>query len=205
MEKIVTEAVGKRFGPHLIFEEISFEIARGGSVCLWGPNGSGKSTLLKIMAGLIRASSGNVTYFAGGKSGKPGQFKNLFGMSAPDVRLYDELSPLENLEFLRRSRGLSEDTKYESELLEQFSLTEFAKEPIENFSSGMRQKFHLIGALAHRPAALLLDEPTSFMDEAGRRQTAEIIAGLKPASLLAVATNDPAERAWCEATIELRK
>jgi heme exporter protein A len=177
----------------------------GGSVCLWGPNGSGKSTLLKIMAGLIRASSGKITYFANGKSGKPALFKNSIGVSAPDVRLYEELSPFENLEFLSRSRGTGRDVKYETELLERFFLLESAKEPLETFSSGMRQKFHLIGALAHKPAALLLDEPTSFMDEEGRRHVGEIMSGLKSKSLLCVATNDPAERAWCEDTVELRR
>jgi heme exporter protein A len=205
LEKITAEAVGKRFGPHVIFEGLSFEVSRGSSVILWGPNGSGKSTLLKILAGLIRASAGNVTYSNGAKSGKPQQYRNSIGVSAPDVRLYDELSPLENLEFLQRSRGLNRDAKYEAELLERFSLTDCAKEPLETFSSGMRQKFHLIGALAHKPSALLLDEPTSFMDEDGRRQAAEIITGLRKNSLLIIATNDPAERAWCEATVELRK
>jgi len=205
LEKIVADAVGKRFGPHKIFDGMSFEIARGGSVCLWGPNGSGKSTLLKIMAGLIRASSGKVTYFANGKSGKSAMFKNSIGVSAPDVRLYEELSPLENLDFLQRSRGLVRDVKYESELLDRFALKDCSKELLETFSSGMRQKFHLVAALAHRPAVLLLDEPTSFMDEEGRRQTGELIAGLKASSLLVVATNDKAERAWCEDTIELRK
>jgi ABC-type multidrug transport system ATPase subunit len=205
LDKIVVDAVGKRFGPHKIFDGMSFEIAGGGSVCLWGPNGSGKSTLLKIMAGLIRASAGKVTYFANGKSGKPALFKNFIGVSAPDVRLYEELSPLENLDFLQRSRGVVRDVKYESELLERFSLSECSKELLETFSSGMRQKFHLAAALAHRPAVLLLDEPTSFMDVEGRRQTGELIAGLKASSLLVVATNDPAERAWCEETIELRK
>lgn len=204
MERIAVEKVCKRFGPQMVFEGISFEASRAGSVCLWGPNGSGKSTLLKIMAGLVRATAGKVVFFADGRSGPPAHFRNMLGVSAPDVVMYEELTPNENLEFLSRARGLKRDVKYERELLEMFSLAGVADKPLGAFSSGMKQKFNLIGALAHRPPALFLDEPTSFMDEAGRRQAEKIVAGLKPGALLVVATNDKEEKTWCEATVELR-
>ncbi len=204
MERITVRKVGKRFGPRRIFEDIGFEVSRGGSVCLWGPNGSGKSTLLKIIAGLLRPTSGEVVYYGDGKSGPPSMFRNMTGMAAPDVTLYDELTPRENLGFLCRARGLPTDKEYETHLLEMFGLKDAADVPLGTFSSGMRQKFNFICALAHRPRTLLLDEPSSFMDEAGRTSVGELVNGLKSDSLLIVATNDGAERAWCEATIELR-
>ncbi len=204
MDKVTVQKVGKRFGPRPIFDGVGFEVARGGSVCLWGPNGSGKSTLLKIIAGLLRPTTGKVVYCGNGKSGPPSMFRNLTGMAAPDVTLYDELTPNENLGFLSRARGLRADREYESHLIDAFGLKGAANEPLGTFSSGMRQKFNFICAMAHRPRALLLDEPSSFMDEAGRSRVGEIINGLKAESLLIVATNDGAERAWCEATIELR-
>ncbi len=203
MEGLILENVGKRFGPRPIFSGINFKVSPGESVCLWGPNGAGKSTLLKIAAGLARPSSGSVTCSFGGQSGKPLEFRNSIGVCAPDVAMYEELSPEENLDFAARARGAKRDKAYERELMESFSLEGFANAPLGTFSSGMRQRFKLICALAHKPSALLLDEPSSFMDEAGRARVESIVASLKGSTALLVATNDPAERAWCGSTVTL--
>ncbi|HOC91418.1 MAG TPA: ABC transporter ATP-binding protein [bacterium] len=203
LEGLILENVGKRFGPRPIFSGISFSVSPGEAMCLWGPNGAGKSTLLKIAAGLARPSSGSATCSFGGRSGKPLEFRNSIGVCAPDVALYDELSPEENLDFMSRARGAKRDKAYERELMESFSLEGFANAPLGTFSSGMRQRIKLIAALAHRPRALLLDEPSSFMDEAGRARVESIVASLKDSTALLVATNDPAERAWCGSTVSL--
>lgn len=203
MEGLTLENVGKRFGPRPIFSGISFSVSPGESVCLWGPNGAGKSTLLKIAAGLCRPSSGAVKCSFGGRSGKPLEFRNSIGVCAPDVAMYDELSPEENLDFISRARGVKRDKAFERELMGSFLLEDFANAPLGTFSSGMRQRFKLISALAHRPRALLLDEPSSYMDEAGRARVELIISSIKSSTALLVATNDPAERAWCGSTVSL--
>lgn len=212
MEKIIIDNVGKRFGPHRVLKGISFEARPGNSFCLWGPNGCGKSTLLKIIAGLLRPSEGNVTYFgggatgniAGGVTGGPALFRNKTGMAAPDVKLYEELTAEENLEFISSSRGLPRNRDYEKELLGRLFPGGLRNEPLGDFSSGMRHKVCLVAALAHRPEALLLDEATSYFDTAGKAEAEIIISALKKNTILFVATNDPSERSWCEETIDLR-
>jgi len=205
LDKIVADSIGKNFGQYMIFKDMSFEVGRGGSICLWGPNGSGKSTLLKILCGLSRASKGEITYHLNNKKGKPFLFKNQIGVTAPDVRLYDELSPCENLQFLSSARGVKQDSQYESMLIDEFGLTEQKDWPIGKFSSGMKQKFHVISSLAHKPSVVFLDEPTSFMDENGKKAVEKTIASIKAVSIIVIATNDSMERAWCEETVELRK
>lgn len=204
MDRIAAEKVGKRFGPYTILKDISFEVKKGDSLCLWGPNGSGKSTLLKIVAGLIRPTKGKIEYSADGHSGPPSAFKNRIGMVSPDVKLYEELTPDENLEFIASSRGIKRNKEYEKELLRLFFPEGVKNEPIGLFSSGMKQRINITAALAHGPDVLLLDEATSYLDTAGKAAAAELILSLKKNTALVVATNDPAEKLWCGETIDLR-
>ncbi|HOX28205.1 MAG TPA: ABC transporter ATP-binding protein [bacterium] len=204
LESIKVESVTKRFGPNQVLDGITFDASAGESYCLWGPNGSGKSTLLKIIAGLLRPSKGKISYCASGKTGAPLTFRNNIGMSAPDIMMYEDLSLAENLDFLAKARALPRDARFEDELMDKFSLSGVKGRQLGACSSGMKRKFHLVCALAHKPSALLLDEPTSYMDDAGRAGAEEIVSSLKKDVILIVATNDHAEKAWCEAAIELR-
>ncbi|HOO55979.1 MAG TPA: ABC transporter ATP-binding protein [bacterium] len=203
LDKISLEAVEKRYGPHLIFSGVSFEVGKGDSVCFWGPNGSGKSTLLKITAGLISASAGKVKYASRTKTGPPAMYKNTIGVVAPDVLMYEELTPEENLEFTMNARGFKRDSEYEASLFARFDLEDARHEQVGNFSSGMKQKFHIISALAHKPSALLFDEPSSYMDLSGREQISRIINEMKSEIILIIATNDPEEKDWCNEYVEL--
>jgi len=204
LESVRVENIGKRFGRNTVLDQVDFEVPSGSSCCLWGPNGAGKSTLLKIIAGLLRPTRGKVTCTGGGRSGGPDDFHGDMGMAAPDVVLYPELTPGENLDFLARSRGSRRDSEFEASLVSALFPDGLKDEPVSTFSSGMRGKLGLIAALAHRPGLLLLDEPTSYFDGEGKTAAAGIMDSLKTGIILIVATNDPAEREWCDTTYELR-
>lgn len=204
MDKVCVKNITKRYGPHVVFKEVSLEVKKGESLCLWGPNGSGKSTLLKSIAGLARPTTGSVAYVDGGRERPASECRNDIGMAAPYVVLYNELSPSENLEFLANSRGLKRDVDFEKAMIAEFFPDGLKDEPIGTFSSGMCRKICFVAALAHRPSVVLMDECTSHFDDPGRAAAGRILASMKKDSVMIIATNETFEREWCEGVYELR-
>lgn len=201
--KLAAQNLTKRYGRRTLFRGLNIEASAGQPLCLWGPNGSGKSTLLKILAGLIRPSAGSVTMQLDGSALAPHAAKNHFGIAAPDVIMYDELTPLENLAFLVRMRGMPWDAAAARAHLAAFNIEAFADTPAGVFSSGMKQRLRLAAATLHKPDVLLLDEPTSYLDTDGAARVETILRDHFPRGLTVIATNDPRERAWCTAIVEL--
>jgi heme exporter protein A len=203
MLKIYGQKLSKRYGKKMLFRDLDIDISSGESLCVWGPNGSGKSTLLRILAGLLQPNSGSVTYDHEGKKLSPHNAKNLFGVAAPDVIPYDELTPIENLAFLQRMRGAGFDKRAALDLLDTFGILGAADAPVGTMSSGMKQRLRLAAAVLHDPAALLLDEPTSFLDTAGTRRVEKFIREKMTGRIVVIATNNPEERHWCGRIVEL--
>lgn len=203
MIKIEAKKISKKYGKQLLFSKLDLEVAAGDSLCVWGPNGSGKSTLLKTLAGLVRPGEGTVTFSQGGKDLTPAAARNVFGIAAPDIVTYDELTPLENIEFLTRMRGVQYDREKAMASLESFGIGHAADKPAGTMSSGMKQRLRLAAAVVHDPPALLLDEPTSFLDTAGVESVERFLKARGADTLLVIATNNPTEKDWCKRLVEL--
>lgn len=198
------DGVVKRFGSQRVLAGVSGELRPGQVLVVSGPNGSGKSTLLNILAGLLRPSRGEVRYLDGDTSLPRQDWYPRLGVAAPDMALYEELSALENLRLFARLRGCHEGDGPLGTLLEELGLADAHHDKLVGaFSSGMRQRVKLAQAALHRPAVLLLDEPSANLDEDGHRRVGTLVDRLKPATAIAVATNDPREMAWGDAKIEL--
>lgn len=183
---------------------ISGSSSRGKVLVVTGPNGSGKSTLLNILAGLMRPTQGEVVYWQNGNTLERAFWYRVLGVCAPDMDVYQELTALENLRFFLRVRGLPQDETYMSNWLERLGLrtTDFHR-PVSQFSSGMLQRVKLAQAMMHQPDVLLLDEPSSNLDETGHELVAQLVKELKESSSIIVATNDPREVAWGDEALEL--
>lgn len=203
MLNIYGEKLTKRYGKKVLFRDLNLDISFGESLCVWGPNGSGKSTLLKILAGLLQPNSGSVIYDHQGEKLSPHKAKNLFGVVSPDVIPYDELTPVENLAFLQRMRGACFDRRAALDLLDTFGIRDAADAPAGAMSSGMKQRLRLAAAVLHDPVALLLDEPTSYLDTDGTRRVEKFIREKMPGRVVVIATNNPEERNWCGRIVEL--
>jgi heme exporter protein A len=201
--RIEAKQLTKRYGKQLLFSKLCIDIESGDSVCVWGRNGSGKSTLLKIFAGLVRPGEGSVDYIENGINKPPEQAITFFGIAAPDIVSYDELTPLENLEFLTRMRGAAFDKALAMASLDAFGIADAAKKPAGTMSSGMKQRLRLAAAVVHDPPVLLLDEPTSFLDEDGIGRVENFIKQRAPGGILIIATNNPMEKGWCKRLVEL--
>jgi heme exporter protein A len=198
------QGVGKRFGTRSVLAAVSGTLRQGQVLVVAGPNGSGKSTLLNILAGLLRPSRGEVVYRdSDGPLPRARWFERL-GMAAPDMSVYEELSAVENLRFFGRLRGLHLEEAALCALLEGLGLPPREQTRlVGTYSSGMKQRVKLAQAVLHEPPVLLLDEPSSNLDESGHEVVANVVARFRGRAAVAVATNDPREMAWADARIDL--
>lgn len=166
---IQVSSISKRFGDQTILDRLDWSIQPGQVVGLLGRNGAGKSTLIECMLGLHEVDAGSVTIFgedvanlsagARAKIGYVPQAHGLFNWQTPDQMLayFKSLYPHWNT------------PKVEALLARWGFSTEMRGRPILRLSGGERQRLSIIRALAHDPQLLILDEPVSALDPAGRR------------------------------------
>jgi heme exporter protein A len=184
--------------------ELEFEFAAPGAVAVTGPNGSGKSTLLRILAGLLRPSAGATTVSVAGHDHPPAQRRDVLGLATPELSFYEEFTAEENLEFAAEARGMASPARAATAALERVGLATRSDDRVAGFSSGMKQRLRLAFALLHEPPILLLDEPGSHLDEAGREAVRDVVARHAARGLVLLATNDPEEIQLAARCLELR-
>jgi heme exporter protein A len=197
--------VQKVFGRRLIFKNINLTLTTGRVYGLSGRNGSGKSTLAKIIAGIISTTSGKIEHTLNGKEIKPEKLHDHLGFVSPYLVLYDEFTALENLEFFTKIRGNKFDKDNAEKLLEDFQLGDRGNDELRGYSSGMKQRMKFIFALMHSPQLLILDEPTSNLDEAGKSIVYSTIKNKLSDNLVIIASNESSDLALCDEIIEIEK
>lgn len=193
MVRLMAQNVGKHFNDRRVLENISFQLNSGESLVITGPNGSGKTTLIRILAGLLSPSSGNVFYEINGKQYKPYEVYPLIGLVGPYLQLYMNLTAWENLVFFSRIRGLAVRKAHLLELMERLGLAGREQDELRAYSSGMLQRMKYVVALLHQPEILMVDEPTSNLDETGVQIVYQILEDYQKDRIVIVATNEPEE------------
>ncbi|GAB4407871.1 MAG: ABC transporter ATP-binding protein [Anaerolineae bacterium] len=159
--------VHKRFGPIQALRGVTLRVQRGEIYGLLGPNGAGKSTLIRLLAGLYRPDAGSVTVLGRAMPNK--EVLAQLGYMTQATALYNELTVWQNVSFFAGLMGCH-DRQAIAAAIEFVSLTERAHSRISTLSGGMRQRVSLAIAVAHRPALILLDEPTVGVDPQLRAQ-----------------------------------
>ncbi len=174
---IKVEGVHKKLGKQQILKDINLQIAKGEIFGLLGPNGAGKSTLLSIITNILKPDKG--TIFINNK--KQSEFKNykMIGYVPQEIALYPSLSAYDNLIFWANMYNLKNKKKLAYEILEFLSLTDVAKKPVFNFSSGMKRRLNIGISLIHSPDIIILDEPTVGIDLASKTIILKKILELK--------------------------
>jgi heme exporter protein A len=189
--------VAKRYDLRVIFKAVSGEAVPGGVLVITGPNGSGKSTLLAILCGLLRPTRGEIRHLRGGAEVGREAWRAHLGVVAPSMAVYEELDAMENLGFFARVRGLGPCEARCREGLAAVGLDPDRRTLVRGYSTGMAQRLKIAQALLHDPAVLVLDEPGSNLDPAGKDWLEEHVCGLASAGkTVLLATNDPREMEW---------
>ncbi len=155
-----------------LFNDLNLEIEQGARFGLFGPNGAGKTTLMNLMTGLFSFKHGDIQVFQNSIKTKNKNVNKLFGFVPQDFSFYEELTPLENLEFFGAWCGLNKNQIQErsNELFEILSLTSVKNKQIKKFSGGMKRKVNLAIGVIHKPQLLFLDEPTVGVDVQTRHE-----------------------------------
>ena len=168
---IAVESLVKTFGSFRAVDGVSLEVAKGEIHGFLGPNGAGKTTTIRMIAGLLKPSSGRVTIAGKDLAHEPEAAKRELGFIPDRPFLYEKLTAAEFLRFHGGLYGLEGAPVEEraQELLELFELTKWKHELVESFSHGMKQRLVMCSAFLHRPQAVLVDEPMVGLDPRGAR------------------------------------
>ncbi len=184
---IVLEAIGlnKTIGKHKIVEDISFTIKGGEVFGFLGPNGAGKTTTIRMLVGLIRPTSGEVTIcgFDIRKNFEKAMKQVGCIIEYPD--LYTFMSGRDNL---RHFANMLENVTEEkiNEVIRLVRMEKRIDDPVEVYSTGMKQRLGLAQALLGDPKLLILDEPTNGLDPSGIHEFRELIKSLARQKNMAV-------------------
>lgn len=162
---IQTNQLIKRVGDKVILRGVNLSIKQGQTVAILGPNGAGKSTILKVIATLIKPTSGEVLINNKEIKKHALEVKSLIGYLPHASLLYDHFTPLENLVLFGKLYGVKDVEKRAKELIEKVGLSFFLHEPVKSFSRGMIQRVAIARAIIHDPRILLLDEPHTGLDQ----------------------------------------
>lgn len=192
----------KIYGNHDVFTDLSFGF-KTGVLGISGSNGSGKSTLLQCLVGLLKPTNGSVKWNRNDKSVKLNELKNLLGFVAPYVQLYEELTALENLNFLKDLHPAKNTTDPEA-LVNLFNAEYFKDNFYGDLSTGQQQRIKLAAAYIHQPLILCMDEPGSNLDEKGTSLIDSVVETMrKESKTVIIASNQTKELDLCDTIIDL--
>ena len=180
MEAIVTQKLRRQFRKTVAVKDISFSIKQGDIFGLIGPDGAGKTTTLRMLAGVLKPTSGQAHVLGEDVVRNPEALRDKVGYMPQHFSLYGDLSVLENLQFFAEiySTPRAERADRIARLLRFAQLEQFADRPAAKLSGGMKKKLGLACALIHNPRLLLLDEPTNGVDPVSRREFWDILSEL---------------------------
>jgi ABC-2 type transport system ATP-binding protein len=187
----------KRFGSLHAVQGVSFAVAPGEVFSLLGPNGAGKSTTISMVTGLIVPTSGEASILGHSVSREPAAAKANLGVVPQDIALYPDLSARENLSFWGKMYGLrgSALRNRVGEVLEMIGLTDRQNGRVGAFSGGMKRRVNIGVALLHRPAVVIMDEPTVGIDPQSRRHILDNVKALNQAGMAVLYTTHYMEEA----------
>jgi len=186
---LIVEDLARRYGPRWVLSRVNLRLAPGGSCMVTGNNGSGKTTLLRCLATAIKPQHGRI--LLGGRDlwRERSYLRGQVAFLSHATRLYEDLDARGNLRTWARfgDASVAIDT-----LLERVGLPPMRRDPVRSFSAGMRRRLALARVLMKRPKLLLLDEPFTALDPAGRELLIEIVGEIQQnGATLVLATHMP--------------
>lgn len=196
VEMIETQNLSKRFDDFLAVDHVNLTVGKGEVLALLGPNGAGKTTTVRMLSSILQPSEGWARVAGFDVVHQAEKVRAAVGVLTENHGLYNRMPAFDYLDFFGEIYSLDRQARKRRilELLEHFGLLAAARQPIGEFSKGMRQKLALARALVHTPPVLLLDEPTSAMDPESARLVRDAIHDLRSAErTIIICTHNLAE------------
>ncbi|MBR1393421.1 MAG: ABC transporter ATP-binding protein [Ruminococcus sp.] len=195
MNTLDLENVSKTIKDSEVLKDISLHFESGNIYGFIGRNGSGKTMLFRTVTGLIRPTSGTVSY-NGKVLGSELDIIPRLGLVIENVGLYPEFTGLQNLKMLAKINSLIGESEIR-EAIERVGLDPKDKRPVRKYSLGMRQRIVLAQAIMEHPDVLVLDEPTNALDEDGVEQIRQLILEEKQRGALVLIASHNREDISC--------
>jgi ABC-2 type transport system ATP-binding protein len=177
---VVTEGLTKRFGDFVAVDGIDIHVRPGEIFGFLGPNGSGKTTTIRMLCGTIAPSGGSATVLGYDVARESEQVRRHIGYMSQKFSLFEDLTVDENLRFYAGIYGLDDETfrRRRDYILDMADLRGREKALTGELSVGWKQRLALGCATIHEPELIFLDEPTSGVDPAARRQFWDLLYSL---------------------------
>lgn len=192
--------ISKRFASEWIFKDINFKFQSGQNYAIKGANGSGKSTLLKLISSNLSPSKGNITHSLNGSKLDRHQIYQHFAYAAPYVDLIEEFKLAEAIEFHQKFKPFKKGVST-SQILDRLGFKRTKSKYINSFSSGMKQRVKLILAICSDVPLLILDEPTTNLDQQGKNWYMELLQEYSQQNTVIIASNEAEDFINCVDTL----
>ena len=170
----------KRYGEFTALDELTLQVPAGHVLGLIGPNGAGKTTTIRILAGLLRPTSGTAVIAGADCVKQARDIKRLIGYMPDTFGSYDNMRVFEYLDFFGAAFGMSRRKRIDriEEVMEMTGVTHMKDKYVESLSHGMAQRIGIARTLLHDPRVLILDEPANGLDPQARIEMRELILKL---------------------------
>jgi ABC-2 type transport system ATP-binding protein len=171
------EGLRKQYGDLLAVDDVSFVAEEGKIFGLLGPNGAGKSTTISCISGLLKPTAGHISVLGHDVVNDGRDSRKELGVVPQELALYEDLSATENLVYWGSAFGLrgSQLNERVNDTLSAIGLLDRAKEPVRNYSGGMKRRLNFGCGVVHNPKVLLLDEPTVGVDPQSRERLLDLV------------------------------
>jgi ABC-2 type transport system ATP-binding protein len=176
MNAIEVTGLSRTFNSLRAVDNISFTVGAGEIFGFLGHNGAGKTTSIRMLTGQLRPTAGRARVAGCDVITEQQRLKPLIGVVSENQNLYERMSGRENLAFAARLYGA--DSKRIDEALDQVGLLDRARDSVQDYSNGMKQRVLIARALLHRPQIIFLDEPTSGLDPVVGRDIRRLVLEL---------------------------
>ena len=182
------DKIGKRYQRDWIFRSVDYQFKTGETYALSGPNGSGKSTFLRVLSGHLTPTKGKISFSKKGEKIKSDQLYQSLSFVAPYIELLEEFTLFEMINFHNKFKAFYDNISVEK-VIELAYLTENTDKEIRFFSSGMKQRVKLALGILSKSDFLIIDEPSTNLDEKGTEWYKNLIGDFHKNRTLIIASN----------------